>query len=297
MMLGFIGLGDMGLPMAQRLLGAGRTVVAWNRSAAKLDALVEVGAIRAASPAEVMARAELVGLCLTSDDAVDEVAWGTNGLFSVPLSGRKLVADFSTGSPEAAVAFAAKAKTHGASWVDAPVSGGVPAASAGSLIIFAGGEAEAIAALDPLLAPLCARVSHMGPVGTGQFTKICNQMIVSCNLLVIAETLAMARKAGVDVARLPAALKGGFADSTPLQIFGPRMAKHRFEPRLGAIALMEKDVGLASALSASNNAHTPMLALARDLYSQVRHRAGIDVTADLSYLIGLFEPLSPRNTQ
>lgn len=294
MKVGFIGLGDMGLPMARRLLAAGLEVIAWNRSIDKLDALVADGARRAASPAEVAARADLIGLCLTSDQAVEEVAWGSQGIFSAALVGRKWIADFSTGSPAAAVSFATRAEGRGASWVDAPVSGGVPAAATGKLIVFAGGESEAVEALQPLFRPLSVRVSHLGPAGAGQTTKICNQMIVACNLLVIAETFAMARKAGVDVAGLAAALEGGFADSSPLQIFGPRMAEHRFEPRLGAIALMIKDVGLATALSGACGAQTPSLALARELYGRVRDQAAINESADISCLIGLFESLSSR---
>jgi 3-hydroxyisobutyrate dehydrogenase-like beta-hydroxyacid dehydrogenase len=135
----------------------------------------------------------------------------------------------------------------------------------------------------------------MGPVGAGQTAKICNQMIVACNLLVIAETIALARKAGLEVARLLSALKGGFADSMPLQIFGPRMAEHRFEPRLGAVGLMQKDVRLASSMAESHNARTPMLSLARELYAQVTGRGSIDPATDISTLIGLFEPLMTPN--
>ena len=170
--------------------------------------------------------------------------------------------------------------------------GGVPAAAAGTLVIFAGGGQESITALQPLLGPLAARVSHMGPAGAGQTTKICNQMVVACIVMLIAEMIALARKAGLDVGALPASLKGGFADSLPLQIFGPRMAAHRFEPRLGAIALMEKDVNLAAALSAQNNAYTPMLERARQLYATARDQSGVDVAADISKLVCLFESLS-----
>jgi len=132
----------------------------------------------------------------------------------------------------------------------------------------------------------------MGPAGAGQTTKICNQMVVACIVMLIAEMIALARKAGLDVGALPASLKGGFADSLPLQIFGPRMAAHRFEPRLGAIALMEKDVNLAAALSAQNNAYTPMLERARQLYATARDQSGVDVAADISKLVCLFESLS-----
>jgi 3-hydroxyisobutyrate dehydrogenase len=290
--VGFIGLGDMGMPMARRLLSSGEDVVAWNRSSDKLAALAANGATLAASPAEVMSRTDLIGLCLTSDEAVEQVAWGPNGLFSIEFIDRKFIADFSTGSPSAAISLSVRAAARGASWVDAPVSGGVSAANSGTLIAFAGGDSVAIAALHPLLAPLCGRVSHMGPAGAGQATKLCNQMIVACNLLVIAETIAMARKAGVNVDALPAALEGGFADSSPLQIFGPRMAAHRLEPRLGAIALMVKDVRLATELSSLCGARTPNLALAGELYARACHQPGIHGSADISCLIGLFEPLS-----
>ena len=292
MSVGFIGLGDMGMPMARRLLSSGQEVVAWNRSSDKLAALVANGATPAVSPAEVMDRTDLIGLCLTSDKAVEQVAWGPSGLFSTGFTDRKFIADLSTGSPSAAISLAARAAARGTAWVDAPVSGGVPAANSGTLIAFAGGNSDAIAALHPLLAPLCGRVSHMGPAGAGQATKLCNQMIVACNLLVIAETIAMARKAGIDVAALPAALKGGFADSSPLQIFGPRMAAHRFDPRLGAIALMAKDVRLATELSSMYGARAPSLALADELYGRACHQPGIHDSADISCLIGLFESLS-----
>jgi 3-hydroxyisobutyrate dehydrogenase len=292
MSIGFIGLGDMGMPMARRLLSSGQEVLAWNRSSDKLAALVANGAIAASSPADMMARTDLIGLCLTSDQAVERVAWGPRGLFTAGFSGRKFIADFSTGSPSAAISLAARAAARGTSWIDVPVSGGVSAANNGTLVAFAGGEADAISALHALLTPLCDRVTHMGPSGAGQVTKLCNQMIVACNLLVIAETLSMARQAGVDVRALPAALKGGFADSLPLQIFGPRMAAHCFEPRLGAIALMAKDVRLASELSSLYRARTPNLALAGELYARACHQSGIDESADISCLIGLFESLS-----
>jgi 3-hydroxyisobutyrate dehydrogenase len=296
MSVGFIGLGDMGMPMARRLLSSGQEVLAWNRSSDKLAALVANGAIAASSPADVMDRTDLIGLCLTSDQAVEQVAWGPSGLFSAEFSGHKFVADFSTGSPSAAISLASRAAARDTSWIDAPVSGGVRAANNGTLVAFAGGEADAIRALHALLTPLCDRVTHVGPSGAGQVTKLCNQMIVACNLLVIAETISMARQAGVDVSALPAALRGGFADSLPLQIFGPRMAAHCFEPRLGAIALMVKDVRLASELSSLYHAWTPNLALASELYARACHQPGIDESADISCLIGLFESLASRTS-
>lgn len=152
-----------------------------------------------------------------------------------------------------------------------------------------GGDAEAISALQPLFAPLARRVTHMGAVGSGQTTKICNQMIVATNLLLLAETIAMARRNGVDVAALPGALQGGFADSMPLQIFGPKMAAHRFEPRLGSVALMQKDVGLALDMAARVLADTPLLSLAGDRYAQLGSIHGSGGSDDVSTVIRLYE--------
>lgn len=292
MSLGFIGLGDMGMPMARRLLSMGAQVIAWNRSAEKLNSLAAEGAIAAASPAEVMARADIVGLCLGSHQAVEEVAWGPRGLFSSTSPGARFIADFSTGSPESTMSFARRAAERHVTWVDTPFSGGAAAAAAGKLIVFAGGDVHAIAALQPLLSPLAVRVSRMGSVGMGQVTKLCNNAISGCVLLLIAETIALARKADIDVTHFAEALKGGVADSPHLQIFGQRMAEHRFEPRLGAIGLIERDVNLASELAAARGAHTPILSLVRQLYAAARQEPSIDMTADVSRLIGLFESVA-----
>lgn len=289
MNIGFIGLGDMGLPMVRRVAAAGHRVIAWNRSPARLAALAAEGVETGENPAAVMDRAEMVGLCVTSDRAVDAVASGPEGLFAAASIAGKVIADFSTGSAQAAREFAERAAGLGAEWVDAPVSGGVPAATAGSLIVMAGGSAAAITRLSPLTSAIAARVSHVGPSGCGQLMKLCNQMIVSCNVLVMAETIALARKAGIDVARFSDTLKGGFADSLPLQIFGPRMAAHSFEPRQTAIGLMKKDAGLAAAVAAEFGVDTPMLRQAVALYG----RDDLDLEADVSRLIALHESVDP----
>lgn len=292
MRFGFIGLGDMGAPMAMRLVDSGAAPVVWNRTAARLAPLAHAGARVAASPREVMHASDVVGLCLTSHAAVEEVCAGPAGLFAGrnPQRAGQTIVDFSTGAPEAAKALAARAAAHGMQWVDAPVSGGVPAAAAGRLAIFAGGSAGAVAAARPMLELLSANLSHMGESGSGQAMKLCNQLIVSCNVLAIAEAIALARKAGVDVARLPAALQGGFADSAPLQVFGPRMAAHVHEPRLGSTALMHKDVRLIEALAGGIGAATPLLGLVSQLLAQATQAPDIGSEADLSRVVRLFEP-------
>lgn len=287
--IGFLGLGDMGLPMARRLSGAGHELIVWNRDRGKAERLAGKGVLVASTPADLGKQADLVGLCLTSHAAVEEVAFGPAGLFSDASRRMRAIADFSTGAVEAARDFARRAAARGVAWVDAPVSGGVPAAADGRLVVFAGGELDGIALLDPLFAPLAIRVTHMGGSGSGQATKICNQAMVAANMLVIAETIAMARRAGIDVARLPDAMAGGFADSAPLQIFGPRMAEHEFEPRLGAIALMVKDADLAGVMARKLGAETPILDAVQGIYAHLGTGGALALDDDMSALIWLYE--------
>lgn len=289
MRLGFVGLGDMGLPMARRLLAQGHEVIAWNRSPAPLALLVAEGAVAAVSAAQVMAQADLIGLCLSSHEVVETVGFGIDGLFSAPTCKARAIADFSTGAAEAARDFSKRAMIQGVEWVDAPVSGGVAAAEKGALIVFAGGTEVGIAALAPLFTTVAARVTHMGGSGSGQVTKICNQMIVATNVIAIAETMAFARKAGVDVKALAPALADGFADSAPLRIFGPRMATQTFTPRLGAIGLMRKDAGLVQALAALTGAEVPLMDAARAVYDRVGMHPDLSFDSDLSALVRLYE--------
>lgn len=281
-MIGFAGLGDIGLPMAHRLIDRGHRLTVWNRTASKAEPLLARGAMLAPAPVALFDTCEVIGLCLTSDEAVGEVAGAM--LAAAPAADRRTIVDLSTGSPERAVELASAAARRNVGWVDAPVSGGVPAASSGTLTLFIGGDEADVAAAAPLLEALGARRTVMGGPGSGQATKIVNQMIVSCSMLVIAETIAAARKAGLDVARLPEALRGGFADSLPLQLFGPRMASRVHEPRLGSIAIMEKDLRLARAMADSAHADAPVSRLCADIYARAA-----DPGADLSRLVDLFE--------
>lgn len=268
--LGFIGLGNMGVPMVRRLLAAGHEVYIWNRDPAKAAPLEEAGAKRCASPAEAAAQSTLVGLCLTNGKAVEAVVFGDDGL-ACAATPEHVFADFSTIAPEDAKRIAARLQAErGAAWLDAPVSGGVPGAEGGTLICFVGGDAAVLERARPLLAPMMRKVTHMGPSGAGQMTKVCNQMIVAVNVLMIAETFGLAERSGVDVKQLAGALAGGFADSTPLQIFGPRMAESRFEPRQSAIGLMAKDIGISQEIAAAMKASTPVSRFGHELYERIR---------------------------
>lgn len=285
--LAFIGVGLMGAPMTRRLLDAGHQVAVWNRSRDKLAPLVARGARAAASPAEAARGAEAVMMCVTDTPAVEEVVFGAGGI-AEGIGAGKILIDFSSIRPDATRRFAQRLKAeHEAGWIDAPVSGGVPGAEQGTLAIMAGGEASDIERARPIVQPLCARFTPMGPSGAGQTTKLCNQIIVGCNLAVLAEAIKLAQDAGVDATRLPECLKGGFADSLPLQIFGARMASGTFEPPLGASETLLKDLDTACELARQTVTALPMASLASAIFRLLKAQGhGKDDPATLITLLG-----------
>ena len=266
--LGFIGLGLMGRPMTLNLLAAGRAVTVWNRSAGKCAPLAEAGAALADSPAALTRGAAVVMTCLSDAAAVEQVVFGAGGVAAGAAPGKLLVDLSSIGVAETRAMAARLENETGMRWIDAPVSGGVPGAERASLAIMAGGRAEDVDSVRPALAAFSRRVTHMGGIGAGQIAKLCNQVIVSCNLAVLAEALALAERAGIDAAKLPEALRGGFADSIPFQLFAPRMLARAFEDPLGHLETMHKDARNARALAASLGARLPMTDLAADIYGE-----------------------------
>ncbi len=289
--LAFAGLGLMGLPMSQRLLAAGHDLWVWNRSLAKCAPLLERGARAAERPAHLCAGADIVLLCLADTEAVRQVVFGDGGIVEGARAGQLLV-DFSSLEPAATRRMAADLEARcGMRWVDAPVSGGVAGAQAGTLIAMAGGRVEDIERLRPIFAALGQRLTHMGEVGTGQVTKVCNQMIVACNAWVIAEALALAEAAGVDAACLAPALAGGFADSRPLQILAPRMAERRFEPVDWHVRTLLKDLDNALRLAGEQRSAAPFSELAAR--SMRRHGDQGYLQRDLSTLIDFYREDMP----
>ncbi|WP_236171768.1 NAD(P)-dependent oxidoreductase [Pseudomonas pseudonitroreducens] len=263
--LAFAGLGLMGVPMSRRLLAAGFPLTVWNRSAGKRELLAGEGAQAVETPAQLCAQAEVVMLCLADTAAVREVVFGVGGIVESARAGQVLV-DFSSLEPAATREMAAELEARtGMRWVDAPVSGGTPGAEAGTLAIMAGGRVEDIERVRPILAHLGQRLTRMGDVGAGQVTKVCNQMIVACNALVIAEVVALAEKSGVDAGLIAPALAGGFADSKPLQILAPQMAQSQFEPVKWHVRTLLKDLDTAVKLSREEGSATPMSGLAAQL--------------------------------
>jgi 3-hydroxyisobutyrate dehydrogenase len=282
--LGFIGIGLMGKPMCLRLLDAGFNVNIWNRSPEKLQAIIQAGAIAHDSIAELVKTSEVIILCLADTAVVESIV--RNDIALVGTTGKMLI-DLSSIHPENTRQLATLLNEKcGMDWVDAPVSGGVAGAEQGTLAIMAGGSEKNIEIARIVLAPLYTQLTHMGEVGCGQITKICNQMIVSCNVLVIAEMMALAKQAGVDAKQIPAALAGGFADSKPLQIVGNQMATGTFEPVKWRVKTLLKDLNMAIDLSTQQGNAIPMSALASQLM-QLHGRAGY-LEQDPSTLIKLF---------
>ena len=277
--LGYLGLGLMGIPMTRRLLNAGHHVTVWNRSPGKAAGLIEAGARPAATPRDVAGNAEIIFMCLLDASAVEQVVFGPDGLASADGSG-KLAVDLSSIHPDAARSIASRLKAaNGMGWIDAPVSGGTKGADEGTLAVMAGGDAADIERVRPYVLAMARRFTHMGPTGAGQTTKLCNQIISGCSMAVLAEATRLATNAGIDAAKLPEALAGGFADSIPLQLFVPRMAHGIHSPPLGHIASILKDLDTVVEVAHDTSTPVPMTALAAQLFRMAKAARGADADA------------------
>lgn len=267
--IGFIGMGLMGIPMSCRLLAAGYPVTVWNRNAEKTKKPAELGAAVATSITQLCSEVDIIMLCVSDTSAVQEITQGKNddGIID-NLKPDQIIIDFSSIEPEATRILAKKVEEKSAHWVDAPVSGGVAGAEQGNLAVMVGGDEEVIDSIKPILEPLSQRITRMGDAGAGQVTKICNQMIVSCNVLVMAEVMALAEKSGVDSSQLSLALKGGFADSIPLQLTGPRMAERDYQPVKWHVKTLLKDLDMANGLAKESRSAIPMAGLGAELMRQ-----------------------------
>ncbi|QDK96744.1 NAD(P)-dependent oxidoreductase [Acinetobacter tandoii] len=241
--IAFLGMGLMGSRMATRLIQAGFDVAVWNRTAAACDVLIDLGAT--ALKLENIADYPVILTCLSDDSAAQQVIEKIQPYWTA----NQVIVDFSSLSVDKTKTLADLAQHDGLHWIDSPVSGGTAGAEQGTLVIFAGGDAEMIQNLSLIYNVLSQRVTRMGETGTGQATKICNQLIVAANSTLIAEAVALARQAGVDTTLLAPALAGGFADSKPFQILTPRMANHQFEPVQWKVQTLSKDLNNAVQLA------------------------------------------------
>jgi 3-hydroxyisobutyrate dehydrogenase-like beta-hydroxyacid dehydrogenase len=253
--LGWIGLGDIGLPMALRLIGAGHRVVVWGRTPARLQPALDAGATAANSPAALAAQCEAVMLCVTDGDAVEEVVFGARGAAEGAKRG-SLVVDHSTIHPETTRLASRRLKSAGVGWVDAPVSGGAIGAAAATLSVFLGGEEADVARVRPWIAAYASNVTHMGPVGSGQVTKSCNQAIVASSVALWAEVITYARRCGVDPDLLVDALEGGWADSAIRRVHGHDLVAGRYRKTERLILL--KDLEIVGDVAAMTKSPMPV---------------------------------------
>jgi 2-hydroxy-3-oxopropionate reductase len=263
--VGFIGLGVMGRPMATNLIKKGFSLVVHNRSQAPVDELVALGATRAASPAEVARRTNRIVTMLPDSPDVELVLEGRDGVFSA-IQRDTIVIDTSSIAPAAARRLEQRAATLGAWLLDAPVSGGEVGAVQATLSIMVGGDADAFAAVKPILDAMGSpdRVVRIGESGAGQTCKVCNQMVIGGTLAAVGEAFALARKAGVEPGLVRQALLGGFAASRVLEVHGERILQSNYKPGFRA-NLYAKDLRIASETLAEFATPAPVSAAVHQL--------------------------------
>jgi|TARA_R110000751_G_scaffold4113_11_gene19270 3-hydroxyisobutyrate dehydrogenase-like beta-hydroxyacid dehydrogenase len=284
--IAFIGLGLMGRPMALNLEKAGAKLTVTTRNPETLNMFEDLGVETAATPADAVAEADIVIICVADTDAVENVLMGEDGILD-GLEEDTIVIDMGTTSVDATRRFADAVEDAGGEWLDAPVSGGTLGAQSGTLSIMVGGEPDIFQRVDRIFKVLGNRVTYVGQAGAGQIAKAANQMIVGVTIAAIAESFSMAEEAGVNIASLREALTGGFADSTVLQQHGKRMIERNFEPGGKAIT-QRKDLYQALEFSETDlGLELPMTRLAMELYDELIDLGGGEL--DHSALIKIYE--------
>lgn len=263
--IGFIGLGVMGKPMAKNLLKRGYSLVVHSRSRGPVDELKAAGAQGVDTPAEVARQARTILTMVPDSPDVVKVLEGPNGVFSA-LQKDALIIDNSTIAPAVARRLAARAAELGAAMLDAPVSGGEIGAINASLSIMVGGDAAAFERAKPVLEAMGnpERIVHIGPSGSGQVCKVCNQMVIGGTLAAVSEAFGLARKAGVDAARVRTALLGGFASSRVLEVHGERILTSNYVPGFRT-RLFAKDLRIAADTLTEHEVPAPVAAAVQQL--------------------------------
>jgi 3-hydroxyisobutyrate dehydrogenase len=283
--IGFIGLGTMGAPMASNLLRAGYPVTVYNRTASKAAPLTELGATVAASPKEAAAGADVVITMVSNDDSIIEVYEGDNGVLAGIRSGTTVI-DCSTISPALVQRLAKQIAALGSSFLDAPVTGSSPAAIDGTLVFMVGGSAETLAQVMDLFDTMGKKVLHMGDNGSGAVAKLAHNTIVGINNLALAEGFAIAAKSGLPADRFLELVQLGSAGSKAAELKGRKIIEHDFTNQF-SLALMLKDLKLASSLTDGSGIPAPMLNLAKSLFQAGQTQGFGD--EDLSSIVKVYE--------
>lgn len=282
--VGFIGLGIMGRPMATNLLKAGYPVVVHSRSRGPVDELVRAGARAASSPREVAGQVDVLITMLPNSPDVEQVALGKAGI--IEGARRRLIfADMSTISPIVSQRVGAALGTKGVRMLDAPVSGGEKGAIDGALSIMVGGDEDVFQAVLPVFQAMGRTITRLGPLGSGGFTKLANQIIVAVNLTALGEALTLARKAGLDRELTLKALGGGLAGSKCLEQKTPNYLAGTYNPGF-KVDLHYKDLGLIMESARALGVPLPATAVVQELFSalRVRGRGGLDHSGVITLL-------------
>jgi 2-hydroxy-3-oxopropionate reductase len=289
--IGFIGLGLMGKPMARNLMKSGFDLIVHNRSRAAVDQLVSEGADPADSPKEAAAAADVIITMLPEDSHVTEVVTAADGV-TESIRPDSVLVDMSTISPTTTRKLAKMVAARGAHMLDAPVSGGVEAASAASLTIMVGGKAEIFERVLPVFQKLGKNINHIGDHGAGQVTKAANQIIVGLTIQAVAEALIFAKKSGVDPVKVRRAIMGGYAQSRVLELHGQRMLDRNFQPG-GKIKSHRKDIEIVLSVAREMGICLPGTAMISQLFNAVVAHDGSNW--DHSAIVTVLESMSDVN--
>lgn len=271
-MIGFVGLGVMGRPMATNLIQAGHHLVVHSRSRDSEGYFLHRGAVWADSPAEVAAAADVIITMLPDTPDVEAVLLGERGIVTRLRRGA-LVVDMSTISPLATRRFGLEVESRGGEFLDAPVSGGQLGATEGSLSIMVGGHPATFERARPIFQAMGKNVTLVGDCGAGQVAKACNQLIVAANIEAVAEALVLATAVGVDASRVRQALLGGFASSRVLEAHGQRMLDGNFAPGF-RVALHRKDARIIVDLASEVGCPVPMFEQVADALERLAQESG-----------------------
>ena len=263
--IGLVGVGVMGTAIASRLLERGHELTVRDANPAKLAPLVARGARAAGTGADLAREVDYVVASLNTAEIVERVVFGPEGVAAGAGSG-KLLIDMSSIDPKATAIMATRLEAEtGMAWVDAPLSGGAPAALEGRLTLMLGGSVTAAERARAVLTELATNITHMGPSGAGQTTKLINQVLCACNFLSVAEATRLALDGGVDAARIPSALAGGRADSRILQEFMAKMGRYDYSPT-GRIDNMLKDLEAVQRYAMALRTPMPLTGLVTELH-------------------------------
>jgi 3-hydroxyisobutyrate dehydrogenase len=281
--VGFIGLGLMGRPMAANLLKAGFSVTSWNRTATRTEALVALGAQAAKSPREAAAAADVLITMVSDPPALEQVLWGEQGAFDGLRKGSVLV-DSSTVSPVLARRVAVACGERGIEFLDAPVTGGTWGAEKGELTIMVGGAAETLARVEPVFAAIAKRWIHLGPSGAGQTVKLAMNLLLALEVDALVEALALSAAGGVPGERLIEVLQSSMGRAPVLDVKAPLILQHNFAPSF-PLRLMHKDLTLALELAKQLGVSLPVGTAARETYDKVLRasREDVDFSAVAQY--------------